>query len=77
MSNNQIILRLKKTQKDFEKSNYFLDWRIEERHYGDLGSGNEVFMVRYPESNKIDTLHFLLHKISDDSIIDLGAFLLN
>jgi len=74
LSNNQIVLRLK-TQKDFEKSNYFLDWKIEEKHYGDLGSGNGVFMVRYPKNDKIDTLHFSLRRISDDSIVDIGTFL--
>lgn len=75
LTNNQIILKLKNTQKDFEKSNYFLDWRIEENHYGDLGSGNGVFMVRYSKNDKIDTLHFFLHKMSNESIIDIGTFL--
>jgi len=77
LSNNQIILKLKKTQKDLKKSDYFLDWTIVEKHYGDLGSGNGVFMVRYPKNDKKDTLHFLLHRMSNDSIIDIGTFLIS
>lgn len=33
-------------------------------------------MVRYPKSDKLDTLHFFLHKMSDGSIIDIGTFLI-
>ena len=76
LSNHQIILRLKNTQKEFKKDNYFLEWRIEEKHFGNLGSGNGVFMVRYPKNEKIDTLHFILHRISNESIIDLGTFVI-
>jgi hypothetical protein len=77
LSKNQIILRLKRTNNAFEKRNYLLDWRIEEKVYGDLGSGNGVFMVRYPKNSKIDTLHFLLHRSSNDSVIDIGTFILH
>jgi hypothetical protein len=76
LSNNQFILKLKKTQKGFEKDDYFLDWKITEKHYGDLGSGNGVFMVRYAKNDKIDTLHFVLQKMSSDSMIDIGTFLI-
>ncbi|MEA9414168.1 hypothetical protein [Flavobacterium sp. PL02] len=73
-SNNQIVLKLKKTSKEFKKSEYFLEWKIEEKHFGNLGSGNGVFMIRYPKNTKIDTLHFLLHKANDKSTIDIGTF---
>lgn len=72
--NNQIVLKLKKTSKEFKKSEYLLEWKIEEKHFGDLGSGNGVFMIRYPKNTKIDTLHFLLHKVNDNSTIDIGTF---
>lgn len=77
LSNNQIILKLKETQKDFKKSDYFLDWRMAEKHYGDLGTANGVFRVRYSKNDKIDTLHFLLHRMSNDSIVDIGTFLIH
>lgn len=73
-SNNQIVLKLKKTSKEFKKSEYFLEWKIEEKHFGNLGSGNGVFMIRYAKNTKIDTLHFLLHKVNDKSTIDIGTF---
>lgn len=73
-SNNQIVLKLKKTSREFKKSEYFLKWKIEEKHFGNLGSGNGVFMIRYPKNTKIDTLHFLLHKANDKSTIDIGTF---
>lgn len=73
-SNNQIVLKLKKTSKEFKKSEYFLEWKIEEKRFGNLGSGNGVFMIRYPKNTKIDTLHFLLHKANDKSTIDIGTF---
>lgn len=72
--NNQIILKLKKTSNEFNKSEYFLEWKIEEKHFGDLASGNGVFMVRCPKTTRIDTLHFFLHRINDNSIIDIGTF---
>lgn len=75
LSNNQIIVRLK-TQTDFKKSDYFLNWKIVEEHYGDLASGNGVFLVRYSINDRVDTLHFLLHRMSTDSIIDIGTFLI-
>ncbi len=73
-SNNQIVLRLKKTNKEFKKSEYFLEWEIKEKKLGDLGSGNGVFMIEYPKAIKIDTLHFLLHRVNNDSTIDIGTF---
>jgi hypothetical protein len=73
-SNNQIVLKLKKTIKQFKKSEYLLEWKIEEKHFGNLGSGNGVFMIRYPKNTKIDTLHFVLHKVNDKSTIDIGTF---
>ena len=72
--NNQIVLKLKKISKEFKKSEYLLEWKIEEKHFGNLGSGNGVFMVRYPKTTKIDTLHFLLHKVNDNSTVDIGTF---
>lgn len=72
--NNQIVLKLKKINKEFKKSEYFLEWNIEEKHFGNLGSGNGVFMIAFPKTTKIDTLHFLLHKVNDNSTIDLGTF---
>ncbi|MEN2413178.1 hypothetical protein [Flavobacterium mesophilum] len=71
--NNQIVLRLK-TSKEFKKSEYFLEWKIEEKHFGYLGSGNGVFMLSFPKTSRIDTLHFLLHKVKDNSIFDIGTF---
>ena len=44
-------------------------------HYGDVGRGNRVFILMYPENDKIDILHFELHKMSNDSMIDIGTFL--
>jgi hypothetical protein len=73
-SNNQIILKLKKTSEEFKKSDYFLEWKIEEKYFGDLGSGNGVFMVTYPKTTRIDTLHFLLHRVNNDSTIGIGTF---
>ena len=75
LANNQIILRLKKTRKDFVERDYLLKWKIEEKHYGTLGSGNGVFMVDYPKNDRLDTLHFILHRESPDSIINIGTFL--
>lgn len=75
-SNNQIVLRLKKTNKEFKKSDYFLEWEIKEKHFGDLGSGNGVFMTAYPKTTRIDTLHFLLRRVNNNSIIDIGTFLI-
>lgn len=75
-TNNQVVLRLKETNKEFKKDNYFLEWKIEEKKYGDLASGNGVFMVRYPKDDEKDTLHFLLRKTHSDSAIDIGTFLL-
>lgn len=73
-SNNQIVLKLKKSSKEFKKSEYFLEWKIEEKHFGNLGSGNGVYMIRYPQNTKIDTLHFLLHQANDKTTIDIGTF---
>lgn len=73
-SNNQIVLKLKETSKEFKKIKYLLEWKIEEKHFGNLGSGNGVFIIRYPKNTKIDTLHFLLHKENDKSTIDIGTF---
>lgn len=73
-SNNQIVLKLKKSSKEFKKSEYFLEWKIEEKHFGNLGSGNGMYMIRYPKNTKIDTLHFLLHQANDKSTIDIGTF---
>lgn len=75
-TNNQIILRLKDPIENFKKNNYFLEWRMEEKHLGDLASGNGVFMLRYPQNYKIDTLHLFLYKMPNDSAIDIGTFLL-
>ncbi|MFH6969199.1 hypothetical protein [Flavobacterium sp. FlaQc-28] len=72
--NNQIVLKLKKINKEFKKSEYFLEWKIEEKHFGNLGSGNGVFMIAFPKTTRIDTLHFLLHKVNDNSTIDIGTF---
>ena len=72
--NNQIIVKLKKTREGFKKSDYFLKWEIKEKLLGDLGSGNGVFILTYPKATKIDTLHFFLHRLNDDSIIDIGTF---
>ncbi|MFN7774547.1 hypothetical protein [Flavobacterium sp.] len=72
--NNQIIVRLKKTNEKFTKSDYFLEWELKEKHLGDLGSGNGVFMVTYPKTTRIDTLHFLLHRLDNDSTIDIGTW---
>ncbi|KAF2511369.1 hypothetical protein EYY60_08025 [Flavobacterium zhairuonense] len=72
--NNQIVLKLKKASKEFKKSEYLLEWKIVEKHFGNLGSGNGVFMVTFPKTTRIDTLHFLLHKVKDNSTIDIGTF---
>lgn len=73
-SNNQIVLKLKKTNKEFRKIEYLLEWKIEEKHFGCLDSGNGVFMIAFPKTTRVDTLHFLLHKVKDNSIIDIGTF---
>ncbi|KRD05405.1 hypothetical protein ASE21_20830 [Flavobacterium sp. Root901] len=72
--NNQVILKLKKTNTKFKKSEYFLEWKIKEKHFGYVGSGNGVFMIAFPKTTRIDTLHFLLHKVKDNSTIDIGTF---
>ncbi|MFN1217845.1 hypothetical protein ACKW6Q_12830 [Chryseobacterium kwangjuense] len=73
-SNNQVVLKLKKTNEEFKKNNYFLEWKIEEKHFGDLASGNGVFIMRYPNTTKIDTLHFLLNRLNNNSTTDIGTF---
>ena len=72
--NNQIIVKLKKTNEEFKKSDYFLEWEIKEKHFGDLGSGNGIFMVTFPKTTRIDTLHFFLHRLNNNSTIDIGTY---
>ena len=70
----QIVLQLKKSQKLINFNNYLTDWKISEKHYGDLGSGNGVFSVLYSEKQKTDTFRFLVKGMNNDSIIDIGTF---
>ena len=67
-------MKLKKTNEEFKKSDYFLEWEIKEKHLGDLGSGNGVFMVTYPKTTRIDTLHFFLQRLNNNSTIDIGTY---
>ena len=68
------MLPLLHGRKDVNKESYLLDWKITEKKYGTLGYGNGVFILRYANKDMIDTLHFQIQRLTDQSIIDIGRF---
>lgn len=76
LTGSQIILKIKDLPKDFQKSDYLLNWSIKEKHLGNLASGNGVFILDYSRNEAVDTLSFQIHVVTKDSLIDIGTFIL-
>lgn len=76
LSNDQIIVKVNNFPKGYDNKSYYSKWKILEKDYGALGSGSGVFILMCPSKNCKDTLTFLLHDISTDTLINIGKFLI-